>query len=78
MYIGDCTRVCINVCGCVCASVQQLEDSLQKLVPTLFVCFFKICLFILCEESVNVFRHTRKGHQIPLQMAVSHHVVAGN
>uniref|UniRef100_A0ABK0LEQ8 MIA SH3 domain containing n=1 Tax=Rattus norvegicus TaxID=10116 RepID=A0ABK0LEQ8_RAT len=24
-----------------------------------------------------VFRHTRRGHQIPLQMLVSHHVVAG-
>ena len=27
--------------------------------------------------SGNVFRHTRRGHQIPLQMAVRHHVVAG-
>jgi hypothetical protein len=27
---------------------------------------------------VAVFRHTRRGHQIPLQMVVSHHVVAGN
>jgi hypothetical protein len=26
----------------------------------------------------QVFRHTRKGHQIPLQMVVSHHVFAGN
>jgi hypothetical protein len=26
--------------------------------------------------TVAVFRHTRGGH--PLQMAVSHHVVAGN
>jgi hypothetical protein len=28
--------------------------------------------------AVAVFRHTRRGHQIPLQMVVSHHVVAGN
>jgi hypothetical protein len=30
------------------------------------------------EYRVTVLRHTRRGHQIPLQMAVSHHVVAGN
>jgi len=29
------------------------------------------------EYNVTVFRHTRRGHQIPLQMVVSHHVVAG-
>jgi hypothetical protein len=27
---------------------------------------------------VAVFRHTRRGHQITLQMVISHHVVAGN
>jgi hypothetical protein len=27
---------------------------------------------------VTVFRHTIRGHQIPLHMVVSHHVVAGN
>ena len=35
-------------------------------------------LFHLYEYTVAVFRHTRRGHQIPLQMVVSHHVVAGN
>ena len=38
--------------------------------------FFKIYLFYVCEYTVTVFRHTRRGHQIPLQMAVSHYVVA--
>jgi hypothetical protein len=38
----------------------------------------KIYLFYLCEYTVAVFRHTRRGHQIPLQMVVSHHVVGGN
>jgi len=28
------------------------------------------------EYTVAVFRHTRRGHQIPLQIVVSHHVVA--
>jgi hypothetical protein len=27
--------------------------------------------------TVTVFRHTRRGHQLLLQMVVSHHVVAG-
>jgi hypothetical protein len=39
--------------------------------------FFKIYLFIICKYTVAVFRHTRRGSQIPLQMVVSHHVVAG-
>jgi hypothetical protein len=43
--------------------------------------FFKkrFYLFYMYNEySVAVFRHTRRGHQVPLQMVVSHHVVAGN
>jgi hypothetical protein len=35
-------------------------------------------LFIIINKyTVAVFRHTRRGHQISLQMVVSHHVVAG-
>jgi hypothetical protein len=30
------------------------------------------------EYNIAVFRDTRRRHQIPLQMVVSHHVVAGN
>jgi hypothetical protein len=30
------------------------------------------------EYSVADFRDTRRGHQIPLQMVVSYHVVTGN
>jgi hypothetical protein len=36
-----------------------------------------IYLFIICKYTVAVFRHTRRGSQILLQMVVSHHVVAG-
>ena len=43
----------------------------------LFVCFLKIYLLIMCEYTVAVFRHTRRGRQILLGMVVSHHVVAG-
>jgi hypothetical protein len=28
--------------------------------------FFKIYLFYVCEYTVTVFRHTRRGHQIPI------------
>jgi hypothetical protein len=38
----------------------------------------KIYLFYVCEYTVAAFRHTRRGHRIPLQMVVTHHVVAGN
>jgi hypothetical protein len=36
-----------------------------------------IYLFNVFEYTVAVFRHTRRRHLIPLQMVVSHHVVAG-
>jgi hypothetical protein len=36
-----------------------------------------IYLFIICKYPVAVFRHSRRGSQILLQMVVSHHVVAG-
>jgi hypothetical protein len=35
-------------------------------------------LFYVYEYVVPVFRHTRRGHQILLQMVVSNHVVSGN
>jgi hypothetical protein len=40
--------------------------------------FFFKDLFILCEYTVPVFRHIRRGHQISLQMVVSYHMFAGN
>jgi hypothetical protein len=39
--------------------------------------FFKIYLFIICKYTVAVFRCTRRGHQISLQVVVNHHAVAG-
>jgi hypothetical protein len=38
--------------------------------------FKKYYLFNVSEYTVAVFRHTEEGHGIPLQMVVSHHVVA--
>ena len=37
----------------------------------------KDLFIIICKYVVAVFRHSRRGHQISLQMVVSHHVVAG-
>ncbi|EDL25793.1 mCG147883 [Mus musculus] len=36
-----------------------------------------VLLLLLCKYTVSVFRHSRRGHQISLQMVVSHHMVAG-
>ena len=43
-----------------------------------FYFFKKNYLFYVYEYTDTVFRHTRRGHQIPLQVVGSHHVVAGN
>ena len=43
-----------------------------------FFFFLKIYLFIICKYTVAVYRHTRRGRQISLEVAVNHHVVAGN
>jgi hypothetical protein len=40
--------------------------------------YFKIYSFYLYEYTVAVFRYTRRVHQIPFQMVVSHQVVARN
>jgi hypothetical protein len=57
----------------VSAQVNKIYFSTLNLVLELF----KKDLFYAYEYTVAVFRHTRRGHQIPLQMVVSHHVVAG-
>jgi len=50
-----------------------LDSFLSFFLKTFFVNLFSVYV----EYTVAVFRHTRRGYQIPLQMAVSHHVVAG-
>ena len=37
----------------------------------------KDLFIIICKYTVAVFRHSRRGHLISLQMVVSHHVVGG-
>jgi hypothetical protein len=43
-----------------------------------FLFFPFLNLFYVYEYAVAVSRHTRRGHQIPLQKVVSHHIVARN
>jgi hypothetical protein len=72
------------------AMVRQGKEVTYNLGCFFFLCFFsflfsftflffflKIYLFIICKYTVAVFRHSRRGRQILLQMVVSHHVVAG-
>jgi hypothetical protein len=47
--------------------------------PCLFsFCFFFRFVYFLYEYTVAFFMHNRRRHRIPLQMVVSHHVVAEN
>ena len=55
-------------------SFRTARDTQRN--PDLFI-FFKD-VFDLYEYTVAVFRHTRRGHWVPLQTFVSHHVVTGN
>jgi hypothetical protein len=61
------------------------EQVLYGTLTFYFILFYFIFLrfiyyvFYAYEYTTTaLFRHTRRGHQTPLQMVVSHHVVAGN
>ena len=51
--------------------------GLKSLFFVVVVALEFLFLFYAYEYTVTVFRHAGRGHQIPLQMVVSHHVVAG-
>ena len=61
-------------------------DSSESSVPTppmlptamSLQSFLKNIYFYLYEYTVAIFRHTRRGHWIPLQMIVRYHVGAGD
>jgi hypothetical protein len=64
---------------CLFMFLVLLCCSLLMMGPRIFFLFFKdLFIYFIYEYTVAVFRHIRKGHQIPLQMVVSHRVVAGN
>jgi hypothetical protein len=54
-----------------------LTTNNQNNLKDLLYSFFKDLFIVLCKYTIAVFRHTRRGHQISLEMVVSHHVVAG-
>jgi hypothetical protein len=61
-----------------CKSAVPPPKERDRVARFLFLSFLKIYLFIfMYEYTVAIFSHTRRGHQIPLQMVVSYHV-AGN
>jgi hypothetical protein len=70
-----------TMCIMTVTDVKDTITALSRLSPRemerSLPIFFKIYLFIY-EYTIALFRHTRRGHQIPLQMVVSHHVVTGN
>ena len=53
----------------------KVRESFSFLFSKNFL-FLQFYLFIIYVYTVAVFRHTRRVHQIPLQMVVRHHVVA--
>jgi hypothetical protein len=57
--------------------VVTQSSQIQAFFSFLFSFSFLKDLFIICKYTVAVFRNNRRGHQISLQMVVSHHVVAG-
>jgi hypothetical protein len=52
----------------------MIEASGLSLFFNLFIHYIYI---YICKYTVAVLRYSRRGHQISLQMVVSHHVVAG-
>jgi hypothetical protein len=65
--------VCVHSCSCTCMYIR-MQVHVCVCVPK----EARRYLFYVCEHTVTLFRHIRREHQISLQMAVSHHVVAGN
>ena len=43
-----------------------------------FFFFFFLKIYLFYVFTIALFRHPRRGHQTPLEMVESHHVVGGN
>jgi len=76
------TDGCEPPCGCWDLNSGPLEEQpvLLTAEPSLqphTIFFLRFIYFNVCEYTVTLFRHTRRGHQFSLQMVVSYHVVAG-
>jgi len=54
------------------------KSQLSQILTRNDFLFFSRIIYFMYEYTVTAFRRTRRGPQIPSQMVVSHHVVAGN
>jgi hypothetical protein len=79
----SCTDGCEPSCGCWELNLGPLL-ALVHPARSGWPCSLSPCsvrpkdlFIIMLKYIVDVFRHTRGGHQISLQVVVSHHVVAG-
>jgi hypothetical protein len=73
IYICIYMCVCIHIYTHICIYIHT-HTYIYTYIHILFLFLF----VFLYEYTVAGFRQSRRGHRIPLQMAVSHHVVAGN
>ena len=55
---------------------KENTKTVNNVIKHFFIDSFSY-LFYVCELIVNFFRHTRRGHGIPLEMVESHHMEAG-
>ena len=91
VFLFVCMHVCVYVFVCVCLSVCGMCICLCICIYMCVHVCMSVCvcgvlnevmllgLAVLPAKAINsVLRHTRRGHQIPLKMVVSHHEVAGN
>jgi len=69
------THIYVTLIGTV-EMPNKGANGTRKVTLKTEVTFFK-GVFIIYKYTVAVFRYTRRRHQIPLQMVVSHHVDAG-
>jgi len=56
---------------------ERVEKEAALWKPQKHCIQYFLFIYFIYEYTVAIFRHTRKGHQIPLQIVGSHHVVAG-
>jgi hypothetical protein len=75
MYISICIRE-THTCVPLILPLHFHYYLIKKNFFKLFIYFMYVSYTV--SYTVAVFRHTRRGHRIPLKMVVSHHVVAGN
>jgi hypothetical protein len=69
--------VFIKMAAVMTAVLARICSNLDVHTPTMGLLFFFLIFIIICKYTVAIFRSTRRGCQISLQMVVSHQVAAG-